>query len=128
MINNRISDIISRIRNTIKSTKNGLIYNQKDSFNSKEILEILAKLGELGFIKYEKGNWYLNTHKNTNIPILENIKGRSTSGKRMYRGNNFIKENEIVRTSKGILIGYEARKEKRGGEILMKVERSGIIK
>ena len=126
MINNRISNILSRIRNTISSTHNGWIIDQRDLYNSKEVLDLLAKLGELGYVRFVNGSWYLNTLPHSNFPILADIKGRSKSGKRMYRNSkNAGKENEIVRTSSGYLTGTEARFNKKGGEIILKIDRKG---
>ena len=122
MINNRISDLITRIRNTINSTQNGWIIKNKEIKNSKEILSLLAKLASLGYIKYHNNAWYLRTHPNTNVPTLKEVHNRSLSSKRIYRKYTDIKEDEIVRTTSGYLTGYEAKKERKGGEIMMKID------
>lgn len=50
MINNRIINLICRIRNS----KDGFIISNKEIRQSNEIIELLAKLGELGYVKYSQ--------------------------------------------------------------------------
>ncbi len=127
MINNRISNLLSRIRNTLRSSHNGWIIDQRSLYNSKELLGLLAKLGELGYVRYEQGegkgegNWYLISKPNSTIPILGDIKGISKSGKRIYRSAKEIRENELVRSSFGFFSGSDF--PKKGGELLLNLSR-----
>lgn len=117
MINHWISNLISRIRNTIPSS--GLIIHQKDVYHSKEILNLLAKLGELGYVQF-------NTLTQTWTWISSSsIKAISTPGKRIFRKSHKLAANEIVRTSAGYKTGIEAGKERKGGELILKIGRKG---
>lgn len=126
MINHRISNIISRIRLATASSKDGFIIKHSDLYKSKELLDILTFLASNGYINYSPvtTSWYLNFAPDSLTPILSNIKGRSTPGKRIYRGYNEIREDEVVRTSKGIKWGNEARNQRKGGELLLKIYKS----
>lgn len=114
MITNRIINLISRIRNT----KDGFIISNKEIRQSNEIIELLAKLGELGYIIYSPQtlSWYKNQD------IVWDIRPLSTSGRRLYRTWKTIGEGEIiVRTSQGYKTREEAMGLRQGGELILKI-------
>jgi hypothetical protein len=77
MINNRIINLICRIRNS----KDGYIISNKEIRQSNEIIDLLAKLGELGYIRYSQQtlSWYKNPG------CFLDIRHLSSSGRRLYR-------------------------------------------
>ena len=124
MINNKITNLISRIRQAILNPKfDGYIISIKEIHNSKEILDLCLRLSHAGFLYYKpiSNSWYLAPNSLLNIEIL------SKSGKRIYKSYSEIQENEIVRTSKGFRLGYQARKEQIGGELILKILRGGAV-
>lgn len=125
MINNRVTDLINRIRTAISSNKDGYIIKHTATYNSKEILDLLSILADGGYIHFSplSNSWYLNSSPNTLSPLLSSISPISVPGKRKYRGYKDINEEEIVRTSRGIKWGNVAKREREGGEILLKVGR-----
>lgn len=129
MINHRISNLICRIRTAITSNKDGFIIKHTETYGSKELLDLLSFLAYGGYIYYspKSNSWYLKSSPNTLLPILANIKNISKPGKRIYRGYKEIREEEIVRTSSGMKWGNEAKRERKGGELLLKVERGGVV-
>jgi len=120
MINNRIVHLICRIRNSLN--RDGFIISTKDIHYSKEILDLLAKLGTLGLVKYQptSSSWYLTTSTITQSFLLGNIRHLSSSSRRIFRPWFDIKEGEIIRTSKGYLTREEANKYRIGGELILK--------
>jgi ribosomal protein S8 len=124
MINNKITNLISRIRQAILNPKfDGYIISIKEIHHSKEILDLCSRLSHAGFLNYKpiSNSWYLAPNSLLNIEIL------SKSGKRIYKSYSEIQENEIVRTSKGFRLGYQARKEQIGGELILKILRGGVV-
>lgn len=129
MINNRITDLICRIRNSLLNNRDGFIISNKAIEKSKESIELLSKLGSMGIITYnpELGSWYLRNYPESNKFILGDIYAISTSGRRIYRQWSDIREGELVRSSSGFLTWEEAWKERKGGELILKYEKKGII-
>lgn len=124
-----IADMLTRIRNAILVGKNEV---RLPHSNIKEtVARELVKNGFLETVVIEKGtprNQLIITinQPGTNPKITE-IQRVSTPGRRYYAGASNIPRVKngrgivIVSTSKGVMNGFEAVKNKLGGEIICKV-------
>lgn len=124
-----IADLLTRIRNAI------MVGKTEVHVPTSKIKVVIAKqLKELGYIydvKEEKGsprgNLIITINKpGTNARITE-IKRVSKPGRRVYAGVDEIPKVKsgrgivLVSTSKGVVTGNEAIKQKLGGELLLTV-------
>ncbi len=125
-----IADLLTRIRNANAKRKDYV-----DVPSSKVKQNIVKLLKEEGFIK---GYRYIEDNKQGNIRVylkygdnkekaIHSIKRVSKSSRRVYSAFEDIKKVKsgigmlIVSTSKGIMSGANARKEKVGGEIICEI-------
>ena len=125
----QIADFITRIRNAIMVGKTEILV--PTSRLKVGVAEVLAKNGYIAGYKVEDGKprGLLKVTINepgTNAKINE-ITKVSKPGRRVYSAADdlpTIKSGRgmvIVSTSKGLMAGREAKKERLGGEILVKV-------
>ena len=125
----QIADLITRIRNAVKVSKNEILV--PTSKLKTQVVDVLAKNGYVaGFEVIEgKPRGVLKVTINeagTNAKINE-ISKVSKPGRRVYSSAEdlpVIKSGRgmiIVSTSKGLMTGREAKKNRLGGEILVKV-------
>ena len=125
----QIADFITRIRNAIMVGKTEILV--PTSRLKVGVAEVLAKNGYIASYKVEDGKprGLLKVTINepgTNAKINE-ITKVSKPGRRIYSAADdlpTIKSGRgmvIVSTSKGLMTGREAKKERLGGEILVKV-------
>ncbi len=123
-----ISDMLTRIRNAI------LVHNHQVNLPHSKIKEEVAKLlAQNNFVdKVEINDGFPKTMtitvnpENTNARITE-ISRISKPGRRAYVGVDDIPTIKrgrgivIVSTSKGVMTGAEAKKQRVGGELICKV-------
>ena len=125
----QVADLLTRIRNAIKVSKNEILV--PTSKLKVGIVEVLAKNGYIADYKVEDGKprGVLKVTINeagTNAKINE-ITKVSKPGRRVYSSADdlpTVKSGRgmvIVSTSKGLMTGREAKKNRLGGEILVKV-------
>ena len=125
----QVADLITRIRNAVMVGKNEILV--PTSRLKVNVVEVLAKNGYIaGFeIEEAKPRGILKVTINeagTNAKINE-ITKVSKPGRRVYSSADdlpVVKSGRgmiIVSTSKGIMTGQEAKKNRLGGEILVKV-------
>ncbi len=125
----QVADLLTRIRNAIKVSKNEILV--PTSKLKVGIVEVLAKNGYIADYKVEDGKprGVLKVTINeagTNAKISE-ITKVSKPGRRVYSSADdlpTVKSGRgmiIVSTSKGLMTGREAKKNRLGGEILVKV-------
>lgn len=124
-----IADMLTRIRNAIAVGKTEV---RLPHSNMKEtVARELAKNGFLSDVMVEKGtprNQIIITinEAGTNPRITE-IQRMSKPGRRFYTGAKDIPKVKngrglvIVSTSKGVMNGFEAAKQRLGGEVICKV-------
>ena len=125
----QIADLITRIRNAIKVRKNEIFV--PTSKLKVGVVEVLKKNGYVA--EYEvvdgkpRGTLKVTINEaGTNAKINE-ISKVSKPGRRVYSAANdlpTVKSGRgmiIVSTSKGLMTGREAKKNRLGGEILVKV-------
>ncbi|MBI2626061.1 MAG: 30S ribosomal protein S8 [Candidatus Nealsonbacteria bacterium] len=123
-----ITDMINRIRNAqaVGKTEVSIPFSNL-KFN---IAQILEKNNFIG--KIEKKGRKIKTIEialkyQDKIPAISGIKVVSRPGQRIYLSSGEIKSVRggygiaIISTSKGLMTGKEARKQKLGGEILCQV-------
>ena len=124
-----VADLITRIRNAIAVGKTEIrVPTSKLKF---AVAEKLQKTNYLAKVELEKAEPRSILHivinnegENTRINEISKV---STPGRRIYAGVSEIPKVKsgrgtvLVSTSKGIMTGQEAVKNKLGGEILVKV-------
>lgn len=125
----QVADLLTRIRNAIKVSKNEILV--PTSKLKVGVVDVLAKNGYIADYKVEDGKprGILKVTINeagTNAKINE-ITKVSKPGRRVYSSADEIPTVKsgrgmvIISTSKGLMTGREAKKNRLGGEILVKV-------
>ena len=124
-----IADMLTRIRNAINVGKNEV---RLPSSKIKEaVAKKLAANGYLAKVSVEKAEprdeIVILINKEGENPTISEISRISKPGRRVYAGVDEIPKVKsgrgivIVSTSKGLLTGREAIREKLGGELILKV-------
>jgi small subunit ribosomal protein S8 len=124
-----IADLLTRIRNAAMVGKNEV--RVPSSKIKKVVAEQLKKNHYLADVKVEAGKprdtLVITIHKlGENSPINE-ITRLSKPGRRVYVGAGEIPKVKsgrglvLISTSKGVITGHEAVKQRLGGELLLKV-------
>ena len=124
-----IADMLTRIRNAISVGKNEV--RLPHSKIKENVAKVLAKNGYLAKVSVEKATprdelVILINKEGENAAITE-ISRVSKPGRRVYAGAGEIPKVKsgrgivIVSTSKGLLTGREAIRERLGGELILKV-------
>lgn len=125
----QIADLLTRIRNAVLVGKNEILV--PTSKLKKAVVEVLTKNNYLEGVEEIKGEprgmlkITINS-QGTNARINE-IEKVSKPGRRVYTSANEIpvvksgRGMVIVSTSKGLMTGREAKKNRLGGEILVRV-------
>ncbi|MCA9332452.1 30S ribosomal protein S8 [Candidatus Saccharibacteria bacterium] len=124
-----IADMLSRIRNAIAVRKNQV--SMPHSNVKEAVAELLRSNNFIDNVKIEDANVgkVLNLTINTDgtNPRITEIKRMSTPGRRVYAGSESIPVVKrgrgivIVSTSRGMMTGAEAKKQRVGGELICKV-------
>lgn len=124
-----IADLLTRIRNAVMVGKNEITVP-----SSKLKLTVAKELKKAGYLKEVK----IEAAKPRDIlvvtineagenSVINEIKRLSTPGRRVYVGANDIPKVKngrgivLVSTSKGVVTGQEATKQRLGGELLLSV-------
>ena len=125
----QIADLITRIRNAIMVGKREIMV--PTSKLKVQVVEVLAKNGYI--TSYEvvdgtpRGTLHIVINEPGQMAKINEISKVSKPGRRVYSSANdlpTVKSGRgmiIVSTSKGLMTGKEARKQRLGGEILVKV-------
>lgn len=130
MINDTISDMLTRIRNA-NLIKNESVFVLNTKTNQR-IGELLKKQGYIKSIKISSNNFNqieikLKYNSNLKKPCITNLKRLSSPGLRIYSSYKKIPRilngmgTIIISTSKGLMTDDEARINKIGGEILFSI-------
>lgn len=125
----QIADLITRIRNAVTVGKNEiLVPTSKLKVN---VVEVLTKNGYLASYDVVEGTPRGMLHVVVNEPgsvaKINEITKVSKPGRRIYAGADDLKAiksgrgMEIISTSKGLMTAKEAKKNRLGGEILVRV-------
>ena len=124
-----VADLLTRIRNAIAIGKNEVrVPTSKLKF---AVADKLQKINYLEKVEVEdvkpRGILHIVINNEGEAARINEINKVSTPGRRIYAGVNEIPKVKsgrgtvLVSTSKGIMTGQEAVKNKLGGEILVKV-------
>jgi small subunit ribosomal protein S8 len=124
-----ITDMLNRIKNAQVSKKEQVVLPFSNF--KYEIAKILESEGFIGKIekKGRKASKVLEiTLKYENkIPVISGVRKISKPGQRIYSPSRDIKAVKagygisIISTSKGLMTGIEAKKQKLGGEVLCEI-------
>ena len=125
----QVADLITRIRNAINVGKNEILV--PTSKLKAGVVEVLAKNGYLAGFSVEDGSprgiLKISINEAGSNARINEISKVSRPGRRVYSAADdlpVIKSGRgmvIVSTSKGLMSGREAKKNRLGGEILVKV-------
>ncbi|MBQ6375640.1 30S ribosomal protein S8 [Candidatus Saccharibacteria bacterium] len=125
----QIADLITRIRNAISVGKNEVLVPTSKLKTS--VVEVLTKNGYLASYEVIEGEPRGTLHVVINEPgavaKINEITKVSKPGRRVYTGADELKAvksgrgMEIISTSKGLMTGREAKKNRLGGEVLVRV-------
>ena len=125
----QIADLLTRIRNAIMVGKHEV--SVPTSKLKTQVVEVLAKNGYVA--SYEviegspRGTLHVVINEQGETAKISEISKVSKPGRRVYSSANdlpTVKSGRgmiIVSTSKGLMTGKEAKKQRLGGEILVKV-------
>ena len=124
-----VADMLTRIRNAIAVGKTEIrVPTSKLKF---AVADKLQKINYLETVEVEeaqpRGILHIVINKDGEAARINEISKVSTPGRRIYTGVNEIPKVKsgrgtvLISTSKGIMTGQEAVKNKLGGEILVKV-------
>ncbi len=125
----QIADLITRIRNAIEVGKNEILV--PTSKLKVAVIDVLCKNGYIA--SYEvidgepRGILHVVINEPGTVAKINEITKISKPGRRVYAGTDELKAVKsgrgivVVSTSKGLMTGREAKKNRLGGEILVKV-------
>ncbi len=127
MVNDPVSDLLTRIRNA--SMAKHRYVDVQWSVLSQNIAQLLKDESfiEHFLVKNEGGKSHMRIflrYGSNREPLIRGLKRESKPGRRRYVGYNDIPRIfnglgiSILSTSKGVLVGSEARNRKVGGELL----------
>lgn len=124
-----IADLLTRIRNAISVGKNEV--RVPSSKMKQAVAEQLKSNGYLADVKVEKAtprdNLVITINKEGENPVITEIDRISKPGRRVYAKVSEIptimsgRGMVIISTSKGVMSGHEATKQRLGGELICKV-------
>lgn len=124
-----IADMLTRVRNASAVGKNKV--RLPNSKLKQTVAEQLKKAGYLVSVKVEKAKpqdeLVITIFAEGNEPVFTEIERVSKPGRRVYAGANDIPKVKngrgviLVSTSKGVMTGVEAVKQRLGGELICKV-------
>lgn len=132
MVNDPISDMLTRIRNaqavghqTVSFPFSKIKFELANIFNKQGFIGSVLKKGRGNQRKIEIVLKYKD--EKTTIPLIQGLKKISKPGQRIYANkkelNKFIKEQgtTILSTSQGLITAQEAKKKGWGGEVLCRI-------
>lgn len=124
-----IADMLTRVRNASAAGKNEI--RLPSSKMKATVAEQLKKAGYLANVKVEKvkpiDELVITIYEEGRSPVFTEIERVSKPGRRVYAGANDIPKVKngrgvvLVSTSKGVMTGVEAIKQRLGGELICKV-------
>ncbi len=128
MVNDPISDMLTRIRNAIMAEKKEVVVPLSKA--KLEILKILKNEGFISSYRVEKGVFPPTVqvelrYKEKNKSVIQGMKRISKPGRRVYVGSENLPRIldglgiAVISTSQGIMTGRECKKRNIGGEVLL---------
>lgn len=124
-----VADLLTRIRNAVAVGKTEI--RVPVSKIKKVVAEQLARYGYVTKVTVEdgkpRGTLVITINETNTTSKIHHIKRISKPGRRVYVAANDIPRVKngrgilLVSTSKGVLAGHEAKKQRLGGELLLEV-------
>lgn len=124
-----IADLLTRIRNASMVNKHQI--SVPASKLKTAILEVLKKQRYISDFKTEKAkpqdNIVVTINEADSKPVFTELKRLSKPGRRLYVGSDKIPRVKngrgivIISTSKGVMTGDQAKKQRLGGELLVEI-------
>jgi small subunit ribosomal protein S8 len=122
-----IADMLTRIRNGYLAGLSSV--EVPTSRLKRELAELLSREGWIGKVegKKEARTFTINLRYQSGLPAAEHIRRISKPGLRVYRKTSELKPIRrgfgliVLSTSKGLMTGTNARKNKMGGEVLVEI-------
>ncbi|QQS64828.1 30S ribosomal protein S8 [Candidatus Saccharibacteria bacterium] len=124
-----ISDMLTRIRNAIAVRKNEV--RMPHSGVKESVAKVLADNKYLQSVVVDDSGVFkelvIKINEDTQNATITEIERVSRPGRRVYMGSSELPQVKqgrgllIVSTSKGVMTGANARKERLGGEVICKV-------
>lgn len=125
----QIADLLTRIRNAIMVGKNEILV--PTSKLKKSVMDVLVKNGYIASVEVvagePRGMLKVIINEPGTVAKINEITKVSKPGRRVYSSADDIPTIKsgrgmiIISTSKGLMTGREAKKNRLGGEILVKV-------
>jgi len=126
MYTDPIADLLTRIRNAYKARKDIVVIPH--SKMKMAVLEVLRQKGFISDFQAKKTDKFEEIEIKLNDEVRDiNLKKVSKPGQRIYIKTGGIKKINgglglsVLSTSKGIMSGEEAKKQKLGGELICEV-------
>ena len=125
MLTDPIADMLTRIRNASAVFKKEVFI--PFSKQKKAIAKIFIKEGYLNKLKVQNKNLILELRYERGKPVISGIQRVSRPGLRTYLPYKRLPKvlsglgMTVVSTSKGLMTGSKARKNKLGGEVICKI-------
>ncbi|MBX4187249.1 MAG: 30S ribosomal protein S8 [Candidatus Doudnabacteria bacterium] len=125
-----ISDMLTRIRNSLMAKKSEVILPYSNFKNS--LAKVLQTEGWIAKVETKETDGIKSLvlqlkYDNAGLPVISGIKRVSKPGQRIYSSREQIPTvlggmgTTIISTSKGLMTDKEARKNKVGGEVVCQV-------
>lgn len=127
-----IADMLTRIRNAQQAGHSEVVF--PSSKFKKAIVDVLYNRGFIGEVKKVKGEsydlikvflkYYEKNNSNKSVPAIKQFRRVSKQGQRIYISSENIQKVKggrgmvIISTSRGVMSGEDARKNKVGGELI----------
>lgn len=130
MVNDTISDLLTRIRNANLANHSKVsILNTKMNYRISEILKKEGYITNVTKPLTQEKTFQIDLKYigQNNTPCITNLKRLSSPGLRLYSKSQYVPRILngmgiiLVSTSKGILTDREARQQKVGGELLCSI-------
>ena len=130
MMNDTISDMLTRIRNALMVNKSEVVLPYSNF--KMNLAKLLHSEGWLKDIQVGEDKGFKNLtitlkYDQTGMPVISGLERVSKPGQRIYSSRKTLPKvmggigTTIVSTSKGLMTDKDARKEKIGGEVVCQI-------
>jgi len=130
MMNDTISDMLTRIRNALMVNKSEVVLPYSNF--KMNLAKLLHSEGWLKDIQVGEDKGFKNLtitlkYDQTGMPVISGLERVSKPGQRIYSSRKTLPRvlggigTTIVSTSKGLMTDKDARKEKIGGEVVCQI-------
>ncbi len=124
-----VADMLTRIRNALNASKNEIVVPHSNL--KARLADQMVKAGYLYKVEVVEAKprpfLKITIHRDGDAPSISEIKRLSKPGRRLYAGADDIPRIKsgrgvvIVSTSRGVMTGQQARKQRLGGELICQI-------